>query len=133
MKRRLISVRLVLILAALVHVDWHFARPHHHRLSLEWSSHWAFGMAFFAAAGWFIARRWPADRWLAAAWNVTLALVVGQVIEPVLESVFYDHRLGYPVEPERWVAFWQCVGAGIPALVIALWISRSNVRRDSPR
>lgn len=34
--RRLISVPLVLILAMLIHVDWHFARPHVHRLSLDW-------------------------------------------------------------------------------------------------
>jgi hypothetical protein len=48
---RLISFPLVLILTTMIHVDWHFARPHQHRLSLEWSSHWLLGMAFFAVAG----------------------------------------------------------------------------------
>ncbi len=117
---RLTSILLVLVLAALVHTDWHFARPAHHRLSLGWSSHWLFCFAIFAAAGWFIVRRWPADRWRAAAWNVTLALVVAQLVEPLLEAAFYDHRLAYEVEPERWIAFWQCVAAGIPGMVVAL-------------
>jgi hypothetical protein len=68
----------------MIHVDWHFARPHHHRLSLEWSSHWLFGMVFFAVAGWYVARRWSDRPWRAAAWNVALALILAQGIEPCL-------------------------------------------------
>jgi len=121
---RLISLPLILVLAMLVHVDWHFARPLHHRLSLDWSSHWLFGIAFFAAAAWYVARRWPEARWRAAAWNVGLALVVAQGIEPVLEAAYYDHQLRYDVEPERWRALWQTLGAGIPALALVLWFFR---------
>ena len=117
---RLTSIFLILVLAALVHTDWHFARPTHHRLSLGWSSHWLFCFVVFAAAGWFIVRRWPADRWRAAAWNIGLALIVAQLVEPVLEALLYDHQLAYDVEPERWIAFWQCVGAGVPGLILAL-------------
>jgi hypothetical protein len=84
--RQLVSWPLVLLLAALVHTDWHFARPVHHRLSLGWSTHWLFAIAFFAVAGWYIARRWPIARWKAAAWNVGLALVIAQVVEPMLEA-----------------------------------------------
>ena len=120
------SFLLVLVLAALIHTDWHFARPTHHRLSLGWSSHWIFCFAVFAGAGWFIVRRWPADRWRAAAWNILLALVVAQLVEPVLEALVYDHQLAYDVEPERWTAFWQCVGAGVPGLIVALIVSKKQ-------
>ena len=129
--RRLISWPLVLILAALVHVDWHFARPLHHRLSLGWSTHWLFAAAFFAVAGWYIARKWPGAPWRAAAWNVGLALFVAQIVEPVLEEPFYEHRFGFPVVPERWMAFWECVGAGIPSLAIVMWLTRRSDRDRS--
>jgi hypothetical protein len=127
--RRLTSFLLVLVLAALIHVDWHFARPTHHRLSLGWSSHWVFCVLIFAAAGWFITRLWPADRWRAAAWNVMLALVAAQFVEPVLEALIYEHRLAYDVEPERWRVFWTCVATGIPGLIAALLGIRSRSNR----
>lgn len=123
--RRLVSIPLVLLLAAGIHLDWHFARPHHYRLSLAWEHHWLFGAVLFAAAGCCVALRWPAERWRAGALNVALALVGAQVIEPVLfETLLYDHRLGYDVEPARWAAFAECVGAGIPAFLLVLALAR---------
>lgn len=129
--RRLISWPLVLILATLVHIDWHCARPLHHRLSLDWPTHWLFCVVFFAIAGWYIARRWPTAPWKAAAWNVGLALFLAQVIEPVLEAAIFEQRFGYPVEPERWMAFWKCVGAGIPSLALVIWLTTRSVRERS--
>lgn len=122
---------LVLILAALIHVDWHFARPLHHRLSLDWSTHWIFCIAIFAAAGWFIARRWSNAPWKAAAWNVGLALFIAQVIEPLLEVAYYDRQLAYDLDPERWRIFWECVGAGVPALALMIWWMTSRRARRS--
>lgn len=122
--RRLISWPLVWALVAVVHVDWHFARPHHYRLSLEWSSHWLFGIVCFALAGWYIARKWPADPWRASIWNVAIALVIAQGIEPVLEAVVDRQQIGYLGGPERWLAFWQCVGAGLPSLWVTVWLTR---------
>lgn len=130
--RRRISWPFVLILAALVHVDWHFARPLHHRFSLAWSTHWIFCIVVFALAGWYIARRWREAPWPAAAWNVGLALFIAQIVEPVLEVAYYDHRLAYQMDPGRWTVFWVCVGTGIPALVIMIWwlTSRRSNRID---
>ena len=119
--RKRLSWPLVLALATLVHVDWHFARPLHHRLSLDWSTHWVFCIAVFAFAGWYIARRWPQAPLPAAAWNVGLALFIAQIVEPVLEAAHYDRRLAYDLDPGRWTVFWECTGAGIPALVIGIW------------
>ena len=112
---------LVLTLATLIHVDWHFARPTHHRLSLGWSTHWLFGMAFFAIGGWYIARRWRSSPWSATGWNVGVALLIAQVLEPVLEVAYYDGRFGYSVGGDRWIVFGESLAAGLPVLAIVVW------------
>ena len=134
-RRRLLSWPLALVLATLVHVDWHFARPLEYRLSLEWSTHWLFGAGFFAVAGWFIGRRWSEEPWAAAVWNVGVALIMAQVLLPVFEEGFYRGRFGYDVEPARWTAFWECLGAGLPAMILAVWsVTRvAAQRRTSPK
>jgi hypothetical protein len=129
--RNKVSWPFVLILATLAHVDWHFARPLHHRLSLDWSTHWIFCIAVFAIAGWYIARRWPNAPWEPAAWNVGLALFIAQIIEPVLESAYYDHQLAYDLDPGRWAVFGECVAAGLPALMIVIWWITSRRARGS--
>ena len=40
--RRLYQAGLALALAAVIHIDWHLARPTHHRLSLGWAEHYSF-------------------------------------------------------------------------------------------
>jgi len=121
--RRLISILLVLILAALVHVDWHFARPLDQPPSLDWSTHWVFAIAFFGVAGWYIARRWPDRPWRAAIWNVALALVLGHGIEPLFPDLLFG-EFRYPVGKDRWIAFLQSVVAGLPTLALVLWAAR---------
>ena len=54
-----LSVPLAILLAAGIHLDWHLARSHHHRLSLEWRHHWLLAPVLFGAAAWYVARRWP--------------------------------------------------------------------------
>ena len=121
--RQLSSIPLTLGLAAFLHADWHFARPLHHRLSLDWSTHWIACVAVFALAGWYIARRWPESKWKAAGWNVAIALILAQLVEPLLETAYYDRQLLYDVEPARWVAFGQCVLAGVLALALMLFLA----------
>ena len=125
--RRLVSIPLTLVLGAFLHADWHFARPLHHRLSLGWSSHWIACAVVFGLAGWYITRRWPEAKWRAAAWNVAIALMLAQVVEPLLEGAFYDRTLAYDVEPARWVAFGECVAAGLPALALVLAVARRRL------
>lgn len=127
--RRWHSSLLALWLALVVHVDWHLARPAHHRLSLAWSQHWLFAAVGFALAGWLIAVRWPDRPWRAAAAIVGWGLFIAQGLEPVLEVLSYEGRFGYPADPGRWAAFGTCVAAGIPALVAALMASRRMRRR----
>ena len=127
--RRLSTGLLCLLLAAGIHVDWHLARPQHHRLSLDWSQHWLFAAALFAGIGCIIARRWPAERWRIGGQVLLCAVLVAQVVEPVLELVFYEGRLGYAVEPERWRVFWECLAAGVPAYAAALWLCAARPSR----
>lgn len=131
-RRFAISALLALLVGALIHVDWHFARPLHHRLSLAWSTHWIACIVGFGAIAAYVARRWPDRPWQAAASVFGWGIVIGQVVEPLFESILYDHRFGYDVEPERWVAFGQCAGAGLAAAVIVLLLmSRASSSIDS--
>jgi hypothetical protein len=128
--RRLQYAGLVLALTAVIHVDWHLARPAHHRLSLGWPNHWIFAVAAFALAGCLIARGWPHAPGRAALGIVGLAVLLGQGLEPVLEVLVYDGRLGYPNDPGRWGAFALCLAAGLPALVATLVLCRPRARAE---
>ena len=106
-----------LVLAAMVHVDWHLARPLHHRLSLGLLYHWVITATVFGVVGCVLARFWPRHRWTLGATVFVAALVIAQGIEPMLEALIYDGRFGYEVEPERWAAFWRSVlVAGRPCM-----------------
>ena len=117
---RHIAVLLSLLLGVGLHIDWHLARPLHHRLSLDWSYHWAITAALFAVAGCVIARSWPGQRWRLGAVVFVSAALLAQVVEPVLEALLYDHRLGYDVEPARWIAFGKSILASAIAYLTAL-------------
>lgn len=129
---KLISWPFILAIAVLVHVDWHFARPQHHRLSLEWANHWIFAMLFFGAAGRYAAYRWHPRGWAPPLINVGIALVLAQIVEPVLESAYYDHRFAYNVDATRWHAFLLALAAGIPAYLIMYGLMRSRFRPPPP-
>lgn len=127
-----ISPWLILGLIAGLHADWHFARPPEERLSLGWNQHWLFCAALFAVAGWFVRGRWPDRVWPATAWNLGLAVIGAQVVEPVLESVGYLHHMGYEVEPERWTAFWVCLLAGGFGYFLGLRVQAWRSSRREP-
>ena len=120
--RRFGIVPLALLLAAGIHVDWHFGRPLHHRLSLACEDHWIFAALLFAGVASLVAVRWPpATRWRAGAWVLAWGLIGAQLVEPVLTLALIEHRLAYQVEPERWRVFFECLAAGLPAYVCTLW------------
>lgn len=95
---------LSLAVAAILHFDWHLARPLHHRLSLGLVEHWAITAALFAIIGCVIARKWPDQRWRLGTVVFIAGAVLAQGVEPVLEALFYEHRFAIEVEPERWRA-----------------------------
>lgn len=122
--RRFLFIALTLALASAVHVDWHLARPTHHRLSLGWDQHWLFAAAAFGLIGWAVARIWPEQVWRRGTVLAALALVLAQGLEPMGEVALSLHQIGYPDEPARWTAFLVCLGAGVPAYCLALWLCR---------
>ena len=125
--RRLLIVLLTAFLAVAIHVDWHLARPTHHRLSLGWSQHWIFAVIAFAIVGWVIARNWPRAPAPVAMIVVGSSILLAQLIEPMIEVAATQCRLGFPVEPERWLPFGLCLGAGIPSLMIAISLCRPRM------
>ena len=122
------AVLLSVMLAAVLHLDWHLARPAHHPFSLEWSGHWLATAGLFAITGCIIAQVWPHARWRLGAAVFLAAVILAQVVEPVLEVLFYEGRLGYAGEPARWAAFGRAMAAATPAYWAALWLC---VRRTS--
>jgi hypothetical protein len=122
--RRILFFVLVLSLAGAVHVDWHLARPSHHRLSLGWDQHWLFAVVTFGIIGWVVARTWPQHAWRRGGAIAALALLLAQGIEPMGEVALALHRIGYPDEPLRWTAFLVCIAGGLPAYCLALWLCR---------
>jgi hypothetical protein len=124
MRLRLAACLLQLVVAAVIHLDWHIARPTHHRLSLGWEHHWIFSALVFGAIGWLIARWWPERAMRAGATVFGVGIVLAQVVEPVLEVAFYENRFGYPQEPGRWGVFAVCLASGLPAAAFTLWLCR---------
>lgn len=38
----------VVLILWVIHVDWHLARSHHYRFSMEWREHWIVGLFTFS-------------------------------------------------------------------------------------
>ena len=126
---RVPAVVLSFFLATVLHLDWHVARPMHHRLSLDWPYHWIPTALVFGAVAWLIARKWPHNAWALGTLVFVAAIVIAQGVEPLLESAFYDGVLAYDVEPEWWTTFFQSMAAATPMYWGTLWLAS---RRTAP-
>lgn len=123
---RLAAAVLSILLAVILHVDWHVARPAHHRLSLGWADHWVITAGLFALAGCLIARRWSRAAWKMGAIVLAAAVLLAQGLEPVLEVLFFEGRLGYPDDPGRLAVFGRTMTAAVPAFWAGLWLCRPD-------
>jgi len=129
MRHRLLGAGLVLLIGAATHADYHLGRGHHHPLSLDWTYHWILGLALAALIVWIAARAWPASSAPAAVLVVGTGLLMGQVVEPLVEGVFYDGRLTYRVDAERWRIFLEFLAASGVGLAAGLGLARLRPRR----
>ena len=111
-----------LLLGTALHLDWHLARPKHHRLSFGLPYHWLVTALIFAVVAWIIGRRWPAIRWQLGAFVFVTAIIIGQLLVPLGLSIFYDGRIGYDVSGEQWAAFGQTIAAAASTYWSALWL-----------
>jgi hypothetical protein len=125
LRKRIIGIGI--ILAVILHLDWHLARPHHEHLGFSfnvgfaWPYHWIATAVIFAIVALFISRRWPNDRLVIAAGAFAIGVFGAQVIWPIAESIVFMGRLGFATEPGRWAAFGQTIATATPAYAGVLW------------
>jgi len=120
MRSRLFASGLCIALAVGLHLDWHLARPRHHRLSLAWPYHWVITAVLFGIVAWLIARLWTRDRWRIGFAIFLGAVFLAQIVEPMMEILVYEQRVGYPADPGRSEAFLLTMAAAIPLYFLAL-------------
>jgi hypothetical protein len=120
------SLAVALALGAIMHLDWHFARPMDQRLSGNWSTHWLLAIPVFFALAWWVTRRWPPpERPFGPAIALALAgAVVGQVIEPLGEMLLFGDTFAEVYEPLRVQAFIWFFAAGMITLIVSLLVLR---------
>ena len=86
MKKRHVTAGLVSLgLATAIHLDWHFARPAHHQLSLGLPYHWLLAVPVFALTAWYVGRAWADTVGIASFAVLGSGFLIGGVVEPALE------------------------------------------------
>jgi hypothetical protein len=113
-----ISVPVIVVLWVVVHLDWHLARSHHHRLSMEWRQHWVVGLVAFTALVLFSAWKWQDGFVWATLLNGAIGLFVGHIGEAWLEAL-KDHE-PLLISAERWRAFYEFSLAGLAGLLLGM-------------
>ena len=116
---RILRCALILLTATAVHVDWHLGRPTHIRDSLAWGEHWIFGLAFGFCLAAFIAWRNPERPPRDLVFVTAMGLFVGQIVEPLIETIFYDVSLSFVYPPERWILFAEFTAAFLLGSAVA--------------
>jgi hypothetical protein len=113
-----------LVLGAVIHVDWHLARPgSHHELSFGLGWHWLLAAPAFLAV-YLVARRWRPERPLGAALKIVLiGVLAGQVLEP-LGEVLLSGTWEWALHSHRWRAFGEFLAAGLATLLLLLILSQ---------
>ena len=129
--RSSLSLPLSLLLGLAIHLDWHLARHEHDGRSLGWDAHWLLAIPIFALAAWLIARRWrpPDNPWRPAALTVALAVLLGQVLEPLGEIIHFQATLAEELEPARLTAFALFTLTGLVTMGLTLWVLARRARR----
>ena len=121
MARRIVSgFGVSLALATAIHLDWHFARPAHHQLSLGLSWHWLLAIPVFALVAWYVVRVWPAQLLPASVAIIGSAVLAGGVLEPVWEYMIGDAPFEWAFGTERNVALLAFVVTGLLTYCVIL-------------
>jgi predicted transporter len=110
----------VLLLASAIHTDWHFARPAHHRLSLDLSWHWLLAIPVFALAAVYVAKKNPPRLVAVSVLLIGLATLIGAVLEPAYEYFLGGATRDWAFGPQRTWAAIAFVMTGIAAYAITL-------------
>ena len=122
----------VLLLASAIHTDWHFARPAHHRLSLDLSWHWLLAIPVFVLAAYYVAKKNPPRLLAVCALLIGLATLIGAVLEPAFEFCFGGSTWDWAFGPDRTWAAVAFVSTGIVAYAITLLFLVRRNQAPSP-
>ena len=106
-------VLVIACVASTMHLDWHVARPEHHRLSLGLAQHWLLAIPVFAFTGWYVCRFWPAHIVPASAVIIGGAAMLAQVIEPLYELLIDGASFEWAFGAPRQTAFASFTSVGI--------------------
>jgi len=115
-------------LAAAIHIDWHLAR-HGPGLSLGWTYHWLVAIPIFALAALHTVRCWRSAAGVVGVAIIAAAAVLGQVVEPIAESVAFGTPLARGFGPARLSAFGVFLLVGVVTFGIVVLVLR---RRPVP-
>ena len=128
MSRRIVSAALVTLgLAVAIHADWHFARPAHHRLSLELSWHWLLAIPVFALTAAYVARVWATQLARASVAILGIAIVVAGILEPLWENAIGGASFDWAFGDQRNLALLSFVGTGLITYGVTLaWLRRNS-------
>lgn len=122
----------ILLLGSAIHTDWHFARPAHHRLSLDLSWHWLLAIPVFALAAWYVASRKP-ERPLAASLVVVGGgVLLGAILEPAYEYWLGGATWDWAWGPQRTWAAATFVATGIIAYALTYLLLQRRKPAVSP-
>ena len=105
----------------------------HARLSLGWAYHWVLAIPIFALAAWHTVRCWPRRVLAAGLASIAAAALLGQVIEPLGESVLSGLPLDQGFRAERLRAFGAFVGVGAAAFTLMAWWLSRRAAAELPR
>src|SRR5688500_10150197 len=117
------ALTLFLVLALLVHVDWHVARPEHIHRSLGWSGHWVLGALAFGLIGWLAGRSSKARAGELVGLSLA-ALFVGHLVEATGEMLVYSQPWSVVMPQIRWRIFAEFCFAGTITGVAAFAAAR---------
>ena len=123
------AVLVVLGLATAMHLDWHFARPAHHRLSLGWSQHWLIAIPAFALVAWYVCSAWKRQIVSASVAIIATAAFFAQVVEPLEELLVDGATFDWTFGPQRLAAFFTFTGVGIIAHIATVTALQRRERR----
>ena len=109
-----------LAVATAIHLDWHVARPAHHRLSLGLPAHWLLAIPVFGLVAWYVMRAWPGKVLPISIVIPGSAIVLAGVVEPAGEYFLSGASAEWAFGLPRFIALAAFVGTGLVAYAIVL-------------
>jgi hypothetical protein len=116
-----------ILLGSAIHLDWHFARPAHHRLSLGLSWHWMLAIPVFAFAAYWVTRQNPGSPVKTSALLLGAATLSGAVIEPAWEYFVGHAPYDWAFGPERTWGAISYVATGIVSYALTYMLLRRRL------